>query len=269
MRFKGLFAVAAWWVLLLVCHPVIAEIRSQDIEYEQGGTKLQGHLVYDDQFSEPRPGVLVVHEWWGINDYARMRANMLAKLGYVAFALDMYGDGKSTQERKQAQHWSGQFRGSAMMRARAMAGLEVLKNHSRVDPDRVAAIGYCFGGTTVMQLAYSGAKLKGVVSFHGSLPLPDEADYAPGRVKAAVLVCHGYADTFIDRQHVLAFQKSLDQIGADWQMIIYGGAQHSFTNPGADAIGIDGLGYDRKADQRSWKHMQEFLQRLLLPVLGD
>ena len=269
MRLDRVFAVTMGSILLLSCGLALAEIRSENIEYEQGGAKLKGYLVYDDKYSEPRAGILVVHEWWGINEYARTRAHMLAELGYVAFALDMYGGGKNTQETKQAQHWSGQFRGSAMMRSRAKAGLEVLKNHKRVDAKRVAAIGYCFGGTTVMQLAYSGADLKAVASFHGSLPLPEEDDYAPDRVKAAVLVCHGYADTFIDRQHVLAFQKSLDQIGADWQMVIYGNAKHSFTNPDADAIGIEGLGYDRKADQRSWKHMQQFFQRLLLPVLGD
>ena len=253
----------------LAAHETLAEIRTVEMKYEHGGTMLKGYLAYDDALSGRRPGVLVVHEWWGLNDYARKRARMLAELGYVAFALDMYGGGKSTQNAKQASHWSGQFRGSAVMRARARAGLEILKEHERVDPQRLAAIGYCFGGTTVLELAYSGADLKGVVSFHGSLPLPEDHDLAPGRIKASILACHGAADTFVSRDRLTEFQELIDQTGADWQLIVYGGAKHSFTNPEADALGVEGLGYDRRADQRSWKHMKMFFDRLLLPVLGD
>ncbi len=267
-RFSRMLA-AAVTVWMVGSQPLGAEIRTETVTYEHGGTELEGFLAYDDAFTEPRAGVLVVHEWWGLNDHARNRAKMLAELGYVAFALDMYGGGKSTVNPAQAKHWSGQFKGSEMMRARARAGLKVLKAHQRVDPQRVAAIGYCFGGTTVLQLAYGGEDIKGVVSFHGSLPLPGQEDYAPGRVKAAILVCHGAEDAFIDGDHVIAFQRAMGQLGADWQLIVYGGAQHSFTNPDADVMGVDGIRYDLRADQRSWKHMQQFFERMLLPVLGD
>lgn len=238
---------------------VSAELQSTPVEYTHGATSLEGYLVYDDQFQGKRPGVLVVHEWWGLNEYARERANMLARLGYVAFALDMYGDGRATEHPAEARQWSSQVRENVdQWRERAAAGLEVLTNHQLVDPTNVAAIGYCFGGATVLQLAYSGQDLKAVVSFHGALQVPDEQDRQ--RTTASILVAHGAADPFIPSDLEASFRQALTGSGIDWMMVYYSGAQHSFTNPGADQKGIEGIAYNKSADQRSWRHMRIFLR---------
>ena len=238
-----------------------AEVRTKEIEYAHGDAKLQGYLAWDDRFEGKRPGVLVVHEWWGLNDYARKRAEMLARLGYAAFALDMYGDGKVTRHPAQAREWAGEVRQNVeSWRERARRGLDVLREQDVVDADRVAAIGYCFGGSTVLQLAFSGAPVKGVVSFHGALPEPDAEQLE--RVRARILVCHGAADPFIPREQVEKFQEALGKSDVDWHMAIYGGAKHSFTNPSAGEAGLDGLAYDREADERSWEHMKLFFREL-------
>ena len=244
-------------VLLMATSSVWGEVRTQTIQYPHQDISLQGFLAYDDAVEGKRPGVLVVHEWWGLNDYARRRATQLASLGYIALAIDMYGDGKTTNSAEQAGHWSGAFRGSSLMRDRAQAGLALLIKQEQVDPHRVAAIGYCFGGTTVLQLAYSGADLQGVVSFHSSLPSPDPHDMQPGRIKAAILACHGAKDTFVSPERIADFKAKLSATDADWTMITYGEAQHSFTNPGASARNIRGLAYDADADRRSWRHMKQ------------
>ena len=200
---------------------------------------------------------MIVHEWWGLNDYARARARQLAEMGYVAFALDMYGDGKVTEHPQEAGQWAGMIRSNvADWQQRARRGLEELQQHPQVDQQRVAAIGYCFGGATVLQLAYSGAPLAGVVSFHGALPVatPEQAQ----TLRAPILVCHGAADSFIPEQGIVDFRAALEQAGADWQMVYYAGAKHSFTNPDANRRGIDGIAYDAAADRRSWAQMQAF-----------
>jgi dienelactone hydrolase len=240
---------------------VAAEVQTKSIEYRDGGVSLQGFLAWDATSDQRRPGVLVVHEWWGLNDYARGRATQLAELGYVAFALDMYGKGKVTEHPKQAGQWATTIRKNAdAWRARARAGLKILKQQDQVDPNRLAAIGYCFGGSTVLQLAFGGDDLRGVVSFHGSLPVPTADEAA--RTKSRLLVCHGAADRFIPAEQIGKFQQALDEGGVDWQMVYYAGAKHSFTNPGADAKNIDGIGYNKKADQRSWGHMQAFFDEI-------
>jgi dienelactone hydrolase len=233
-----------------------AKVVSQPVEYNHNGTVLEGYLAYDDAVKGKQPGVLVVHEWWGLNDYVRERVEKLAKLGYVAFALDMYGKGIWTKEPQKAKELSGHLRGKPIMRQRASAGLEILRNNSRVDPGRIAAIGYCFGGTTVLELAYSGADLVGVVSFHGGLTAAKVDDR--NRIKARFLICHGADDGFISAEAIQAFQDGMRESGADWQMIYFGGAVHSFTNPAADQVGIKGIAYNKKADERSWKFMQAF-----------
>jgi dienelactone hydrolase len=233
-----------------------AKVVSQPVEYNHNGTVLEGYLAYDDAVKGKQPGVLVVHEWWGLNDYVRERVEKLAKLGYVAFALDMYGKGIWTKEPQKAKELSGHLRGKPIMRQRASAGLEILRNNSRVDPGRIAAIGYCFGGTTVLELAYSGADLAGVVSFHGGLTAAKVDDR--NRIKARFLICHGADDGFISAEAIQAFQDGMRKSGADWQMIYFGGAVHSFTNPAADQVGIKGIAYNKKADERSWKFMQTF-----------
>lgn len=240
-----------------------AKVQSKTIAYKHGDAELQGYLAWDDSIEGKRPGVLVVHEWWGLNDYVRARADQLAKFGYVAFAIDMYGEGKITKHPKQASEWAGQIRANVeQWRERALTGLGVLRKQEQVDSSRLAAIGYCFGGATVMQMAYAGAELKGVVSFHGSLPAPEPQQQKEGRIKASLLICHGAADPFVPEDRAQKLREALSAAGADWHMVYYGGARHSFTNPDADQYGVDGIKYDKQADERSWRHMQIFFEGL-------
>jgi dienelactone hydrolase len=197
--------------------------------------------------------VLVVHEWWGLNDYAKSRAVRLAEAGYVAFALDMYGDDKVTSHGNQAGEWMNQITANiAAWRSRASAGLGVLKYQSQVDAGNVAAIGYCFGGATVMQMADAGADGKAGVGVHGSLPPAGEEVTSIG---PRVLVAHGRDDKFIPSERIVAFQAGLDRAKADWEMTIYSGTRHGFTNPDAGGYGIDNLAYNKTADERSWAAM--------------
>jgi len=238
-----------------------AAVVTRTIPYRQGGVDLQGFLAYDNALQGKRPGVLVVHEWWGLNDYARKRAEQLASLGYVAFALDMYGKGKVTDHPKQAQEFMTRVTENVeSWRKRALAGLEILKKQPNTDPRRIAAIGYCFGGSTVQQLAYSGADIKGIVSFHGSLVLPPAS--AASQVKAKILICHGAADPFTKPELLLKYIAAMNASQIDWQMVIFGHAKHSFTNPGADKYGMPQLGYNREADLRSWRYMRQFFDEI-------
>lgn len=247
----------------LVCAAAVAqaEVRTETIEYRDGDTTLEGMLAWDDAMAGPRPGVLVVHEWWGLNDYAKSRARQLAEAGYVAFALDMYGDDRVTEHADQAGAWMNQIASNVeAWRRRALAGLEVLKAQDRVATDRLAAIGYCFGGATVMQMAYAGADLDAVVSFHGSLPPAPESvtEIAP-----RVLVAHGRDDQFIPAERIAAFQDGLDRVGATWEMIIYSDTRHGFTNPDAGRYGIDNVAYNERADRRSWDAMLDLFDEVL------
>ena len=233
----------------------------ETVEYKDGDVTLKGYLAYDDAKPGKRPGVLVIHEWWGLNEYAKSRAEQLAKLGYVAFAADMYGDGFVTTSAEEAGKHAGQFKEDRVAgRRRIRAGLAVLQQQKLVDAHRIAAIGYCFGGTSVLELARSGADVAGVVSFHGGLatPLPAKA----GEVKAKVLVCHGADDAFESPAEIAAFQQEMREAGADWRMIYYGGALHSFTNPQSGKFGIPGVAYNEKADRRSWADMQQFFAEI-------
>ena len=247
-------------LILLVSLPVQAAIVSRNVEYKQGDTVLQGYLAHDDAKAGKRPGVLVVHEWWGLNDYVRSRVNKLAQLGYVAFALDMYGKDVWTTDPNKAKELMGHLMGSPLLRERASAGLEILRKNQLVDPKRIAAIGYCFGGTTVLELAYAGAYVAAVASFHGGLTAPQPED--EGRIKAKILVLHGADDGFISADKIAAFQEGMRKAGADWQMVYFGGTVHSFTNPGADKVGIKGIAYNKKADERSWSYMQVFFKEI-------
>ena len=237
-----------------------AKVMSQKVDYRQNDTKLQGYLAYDDTVTGKRPGVLVVHEFWGLNEFAKQRADKLAEMGYVALAVDMYGEGKVTQDREEARKLVGHVRSTPLMRERAKAGLEVLRKHNLVDPQRLAAIGFCFGGTTVLELAYSGADVRGVVSFHGGLTAPKPEDLK--NIKAKILVLHGAEDPHIKPEEIKAFQDAMRQAGVDWQMIYYGGAVHSFANPKAGSDKSKGVAYDPKAAARSWEHMNLFLKEL-------
>ena len=248
------------FLVLSVSMSAEAKLVSQAVTYDHEGTVLEGYLAYDDTFEGRLPGVLVVHEWWGLNDFVRSRVDKLAELGYVAFALDMYGKGIFTQDPSEAKELSSHLRGKPIMRQRALAGLKIFKANDRVFVSRIAAIGYCFGGTTVLELAYSGADVTSVVSFHGGLTSAKPEDYKG--IKAKILIFHGAEDTFISIDEIRAFHEGMRQSGADWQMISFGGAVHSFTNPAADHAGIQGVAYDRKADERSWKYMQVFFKEI-------
>ncbi len=241
-----------------------AKVVTKPVAYEHAGVKLEGFLAYDDATSAERPGVLVVHEWWGLNAFVRSKAEQLAAQGYVAFALDMYGAGVVTTDPKKAGDLAGPFYGKPLMAERARAGLEELLKVERVDKRRIAAIGFCFGGTTCQALAYSGAPLAGIVSFHGNLiPLSPEA--APA-VKAKFLILHGAVDPFIKPDSIAAFEKSLESAKIDYQFVSYAGAIHAFTNPEADKIRVeaklDGVGYNEPAARRSWQHMRLFFDEL-------
>jgi dienelactone hydrolase len=251
-----------------------ASVVTRDVDYEHNGVKLQGFLAYDDAAVKAGklPGVLVVHEWWGLNDYVRGRAVKLAKLGYVAFALDMYGKGVLATDPAKAGELSGQFRGKPLMAERAQAGLDQLLGTGLVDPSRVAAIGYCFGGSTVQALAYSGAPLAGIVSFHGGLiPASDEA---VAKNKAKILICHGASDPSMKRDEIDAYLKSLNDGKVDYKFVEYAGALHAFTNPNADTIASENpsmkgfVGYSPSADRRSWEDMRAFFGEIFAPSRG-
>ena len=241
-----------------------AQISAHEVEYSAGDISLHGYLVYDKDATEPTPGVLVVHEWWGLNDYARKRAWMLAELGYAALAIDMYGEGKVANHPEDAGTFAGEAKANMdVAQARFKAALDVLKNHKATDPEKIAAIGYCFGGGIVLEMARRGVDFKGGVSCHGSLGTDNPAE--PGRVVARLLVLHGADDQFVLPAQVEAFKKEMDDAGVDYRFISYEGATHSFTNPGADELarrfGI-AVGYNPQADHDSWQAMREFLASL-------
>ena len=247
----------AWSLFALALCPSLvgAAVKTEPIIYKVGDKTFKGVLAYDDAIKEKRPGILVVHEWWGLNDYARKRAGQLAELGYVAFAVDMYGDGKTTEHPKEAGAMAGMVRmNQKEWLARANSGLKILRDHPLVDSKNLASIGYCFGGSTSLALANSGADIKAAVSFHGALPVPNEDDLKS--VKAKILICHGAADAFIKEDTVLKVRGAYDKSGVDYQMIYYGGAVHSFTVPSADSKKLAGMRYDPAADRRSWAAMR-------------
>ncbi|MDX2451907.1 dienelactone hydrolase family protein [Desulfosarcina sp.] len=249
-------------ILILSTGTALAKVVSQPLSYMHDGATLEGYLAYDDAVSGKAPGILVVHEWWGLNDYVRSRAEELARMGYVAFALDMYGKGKSTEHPDQAAAWMKEINANMdQWLKRAMAGLEVLKKQPQVDTARLAAIGYCFGGATVQVLAYGGADLKGVVSFHGSL-IPPSAEQA-GRTLAKILICHGAEDPMNAPETLTTYVNAMNASSIDWQLIVYGGTRHSFTNPDADKRGMAALAYNPSADKRSWQHMTYFFNEVL------
>ena len=244
-------------MLLVWMVPAQAVVRSGLVEYRQGDATLEGYLAYDDALSGKRPGVLIVHEWWGLNDYIKGRADQLAQMGYVVFAADIYGKGKRAKNATEAGelarvYWSDR----KLLRARANASLDILMKHQLTDPKRVAAIGYCFGGTTVLELARSGADIAGVISFHGGLDTPDPNDAK--NIKAKVLVLTGADDPNVPASQVLAFADEMRKARVDWQLVMYGGAVHSFTNPASGNDPSKGVAYNEKADRRSWQAMKDF-----------
>lgn len=248
--------------LLMSVSPAWGAVRTEAVNYKQGDTKLVGYLAYDDTLKGARPAVLVIHEWWGLNDYAKRRTEQLASLGYIAFAADIYGNGIVARDPQEAGALAGKFRGGdrKLLRERAIAALQVLRVHPLADKQRMAAIGYCFGGTTVLELARSGAALAGVVSFHGGLDTPNPDDAR--NIKAMVLVLHGADDPNVPAPQVLAFQEEMRKAKVDWQMVSYGGAVHSFTNPASGSDPSRGVAYNEQADKRSWEHMKVFFAEI-------
>ena len=237
-----------------------ASIQSKTIEYKQGDATLEGVLVWDDAVSGQRPGVLVVHQWLGLTDYEKHRAEMLAQLGYVAFCADIYGKGVRPKDVSEAGAEATKYKTDrALLRQRVNAGLDELKQSGLVDPKRVAAIGYCFGGTTVLELVRSGADLSGVVSFHGGLDSPAPSDGK--NIKCPVLVCHGADDPFEKPEDLTAFEKEMRDCKVDWRLIMYGGAVHSFTQPNP-GFSNPGAKYNEKADKRSWEDMKMFFAEI-------
>ena len=249
---------------LLLAGTAFAKLHDKEVEYSANGLTMKGYIAYDDAVTGKRPGILVVHEWWGYNNYARKRAKMLAELGYTAMAVDMYGNGKQAEHPDDA----GKFSAAVMKnlpeaKARFLAGMHLLQEQPTVDGTNIGAIGYCFGGGVVLTMARLGVDLKGVVSFHGMLGTQTPAQ--PGDVKAKILVCAGAADPFVPKEAVEGFRKEMDSAKVDYTLISYPGAKHAFTNPNADTYGKKfnlPLVYNEKADKGSWSAMKDFFKKV-------
>jgi dienelactone hydrolase len=240
------------------------DLTEQEVVYTSDSTTLKGFLVYDNNIKGKRPGVIVVHEWWGHNDYARNRARMLAELGYTALALDMYGDGKTADHPEDAQKFAGAiFSNVKTGEERFLAAYNFLKRQETVDQNNIATIGYCFGGAVVLHMARIGMDLKAVASFHGGIQAITPAE--EGKVKAFVLVCNGADDPFVTQEQIDAFKKEMDDAKVRYKFINYEGAIHSFTNPNADSLGKKfnmPLAYNEKADKESWMEMQNIFKKV-------
>ncbi len=257
----GVFILAFGMVGVSAAEP---RILGKTVEYRAPGIGMKSYLAYDENIKGARPGVLVVPEWWGVNSYARRRARMLAELGYTAFVADMYGDGRVVTTPDDASKLSSEaMKNFDVAKARFMAAMEFLKKEPTVDPTRIAAIGYCFGGGVVLNMARQDIDLKGVVSFHGGLTAVRSAQ--PGSVKAKILVLNGDADQLVPPDQVEAFKQEMKVAGADFQFISYAGAMHAFTNPEADVLGKKfnlPIGYNAKADKESWNEMKKFFSTI-------
>ncbi len=249
-------------VLAILCFSFAASAKvvTKEIDYKAGDMEMVGYVAYDDEATDKRPGVLVFPEWWGNNDYSKFRAQELAKLGYVAFAADMFGKGQTTDDPKQAGDWSGQVKKDPQLaKVRLEAALAALKQQPNVDANNLAAIGYCFGGGCAINMARFQEPIKGVVSFHGDLSTTAPAK----KVDAKLLICAGAADPMVPPSAVEAFKKEMTDAGADFKIISYPDAQHAFTNPNADSHHIDGIKYNEAADKKSWEDMKGFLAGVL------
>jgi dienelactone hydrolase len=249
-------------VLISALAPLVsahAALVERKVEYKQGDTVLEGFHVHDDAISGKRPAVLVIHQWTGLSNYEMRRARMLAELGYNVFAADIYGKGVRPPAPGPAGEEAGKYKGDrALYRARLMAGLEVLQKDELTDPSKIAAIGYCFGGTGVLELARAAAPLKGVVSFHGGLSAAEGFAAKAGTSMPRILALHGAADPYVPAAEVAAFEKEMTAAGADWKLVPYEGAVHAFTQPQAGDDPSKGAAYQEKADRLSWAAMKDF-----------
>ncbi|MDM8558487.1 dienelactone hydrolase family protein [Candidatus Parabeggiatoa sp. HSG14] len=251
-------------LLLFVSLPSYAVVKGEQVDYTADGVTLKGYFAYDDSIKGKRPGVLVVHEWWGHNEYARKRTRMLAELGYAALAVDMYGDGKIASHPNEAKKFMMEvIKNMDKGKARFVAALDILKKQKTVNPDKMAAIGYCFGGGVVLGMARAGVNLAGVASFHGSLATKNPAQL--GKVKAKVLVLHGNDDQFIPPQQVKVFKEEMENAKVDFEFVGYPNVIHSFTNPDANLFAKKfnlALAYDAVADKASWEKLQTFFKQI-------
>ena len=253
-------------IAILFLLPALATgaLVEKAVEYAEGDATPEGFHVYDDASDGERPGILIIHQWTGLTDYAKGRARQLAELGYNVFAADIYGKGVRPATREESAQQATIYRKDrTLMRNRANAALSAIRKVPQVDPAKVAAIGYCFGGGVALELARSGADILGAVSFHGNLDTPDPK--IARQIRAKILVLHGAADPHVPMEQVQAFREEMEQAGIDWQLVMYGGAVHSFTNPGAGNDPSRGSAYDEKADQRSWLAMQSFFSEIFKP----
>lgn len=260
---KPLFAF-----LILASSLILAPSQSQaalvkkTVEYKEGSTTLEGYLVYDDAIKGSRPGVLVVHNWMGVTEETKEKANAVAELGFVAFAADIYGKGVRPKTSDEAGGLAGKYKSDrGLLRKRADAGLKTLAKQTGVDAKRLAVIGYCFGGTTAIELGRSGADVRTIVSFHGGLDSPTPADGK--KIKGKVLALAGADDPFQKPADLTAFQEEMRNAKVDWQLFQYGGAVHSFTEKAAGNDNSKGAAYNELADQRSWQAMQDFFKSSL------
>jgi dienelactone hydrolase len=260
MKMK-ILALSAFLLLAAFSSRAAAKLVRQTVDYSQDGTPLQGYLVYDDATDAKRPGVLVIHQWMGLSDNERMRADMLAQLGYVAFAADIYGKGVRPTDQAQAKAESGKyFKDRALYRSRLAAGLERLKQDPRVDRSKIAAIGYCFGGAGVLELARAGAPISGVVSFHGVLDTENPADGKD--IKTKILVLQGADDPVAKPEQVKGFIDEMEGGKVDYHIVLYGGAVHAFTQKEAGNDPSKGSAYNADADRRSWQAMKDFFAEI-------
>jgi len=261
---RNLFLLAA---LLFGSSLAHATVQGKEVIYTSGDTTLKGYIAYDDAIRGRRPGILVVHEWWGNNGYTRERATMLAKLGYTALALDMYGEGKEARHPDEAAKFSNELaKNLPLAKARFESAMKLLQQQDSVDAKNIAALGYCFGGSVVLQMARLGKDLKGVASFHGSLATEKPAE--PGKVRARIISFTGTEDPMIPAKQVAAFRQEMERAGVDYKVVTFAGVKHSFTNPAADEYGRKfnlPLAYDAAADKASWDETKSFLADIFKP----
>ncbi len=252
---------ALMFLLLFISTQAQAAIVTKTIEYKENEVVLEGYVAYDDAIVGKRPAILVVHDWMGLGPFSKNKAEQLAKLGYIALAVDVYGKNIRPKNTDEASVLVGIYKGDRpLLRKRILAGYEALKQEKITDANKIAVIGFCFGGTTALELARSGAPIKGVVSFHGGLNTPTPMDAKS--IKAKILALHGADDPYVPADEVLAFEKEMNQAAVDWQLVKYSDAVHAFTNPAAGNDNSKGVAYNERADKRSWVAMKDFFEEI-------
>lgn len=248
--------------ILLFTLSANAKIKTESVEYKQGATTLTGYLAYDDsKISKSRPGIVIVHDWMGLSDDTKKRAEQIAKMGYVGFAADIYGKEDMPHSQEEAGKAAGKYKGDRkLLRARAQAALDKLNSYPFVDKNKIVAIGFCFGGTTALELARSGAPLVGTVSFHGGLATPTPEDAK--NIKGKVLALHGADDPFVPAAEVAAFQDEMRKAKVDWQFVSFGNSVHAFTVVAAGNDPSKGAAYNPVTEKRAWLDFQDFLKEV-------